>query len=145
MEKNFKLDELGEIAQFILKEVGRKNNEMATVVTFSGDLGTGKTTITQEIAKILGITESVVSPTFVIMKIYKTKDLKYKNLIHIDAYRLNKSEELLHLGWEEMAKNKENLIIVEWPERTPECFGNNVYQINLSHKDENTRTIEFIK
>ena len=143
MEKILTLENIEETAIYIIEEVRRRNSEKASVIAFSGDLGAGKTTLTKEIAKQLGIKESVVSPTFVIMKIYKTKEKDFKNLIHIDAYRLDKSEELLHLGWEEISKNKENFIIVEWPERVPECLLSGVYKINIEHKSDTTRKIKF--
>ena len=142
-EKVLTLDNIKETAEEILKEVDKGSLNRATIIAFYGDLGTGKTTITQEIARQLGISKNVISPTFVIMKIYKTKNPKFKNLIHIDAYRLKKSEELIHLGWEEIAKNQDNLVVVEWPERVPECVASGVYNVKLEHKNENTRTIKF--
>lgn len=143
MEKTLTLENIDKTAKEIIEIIRLKNPKKASVLTFSGDLGAGKTTLTKAIAKNLGIKESVVSPTFVIMKIYKTRDRDFKNLVHIDAYRLEKDEELLHLGWEEIINNKENFVIVEWPEMVPGCFGEDVYQINISHKDETTRTIKF--
>lgn len=143
MEKILNLNNIEQITKEILKEVSKINLDIATMITFSGDLGAGKTTMTQELARQLGVKENVVSPTFVIMKIYKTKNIKFKNLIHIDAYRLDKKEELLRLGWEEIISNKENLVIVEWPERVLECFPKEIFKVKLEHKDEGTRTIKF--
>lgn len=70
----------------------------ATVVGLSGDLGAGKTAFTKCIAKSLGVEDTVTSPTFVIEKIYELQNQKFTHLIHIDAYRLDKSDELLNLG-----------------------------------------------
>jgi tRNA threonylcarbamoyladenosine biosynthesis protein TsaE len=143
MEKTFNLNNIEQITKEIIEEAKKENRTTATIITFSGELGAGKTTITKELAKQLGIKENVVSPTFVIMKIYNTKDIKFKKLIHIDAYRLDKSEELLRLGWEEIISNKDNLIVVEWPERVSDCFPRDVIPLKLEHNDENTRTIKF--
>src|SRR4051812_40158014 len=94
----------------------------ATVIGLSGDLGSGKTTFTQSIAKALGVTENVTSPTFVIEKIYSLKnpstltELNFEHLIHIDAYRLESSRELLNLGWHDIVLDPKNLILIEWPE-----------------------------
>ena len=137
------IKEINKIAEDIIDKVSQASNSNATVLAFYGDLGVGKTTITKEIARQLGIKENVVSPTFVIMKIYKINNKKFKNLIHIDAYRLDGSKDLLNLGWKEIIKNKDNLIIVEWPERIIESLPSNVYNINLEHKDETTRTVKF--
>src|ERR1700679_1259702 len=96
--------------------------DTATVVTLSGDLGTGKTTFTQAVAKALGVGEDVTSPTFVIEKIYQLKGQKFDRLIHIDAYRLENEHELKVLGFEELLEDPKNLILLEWPERVAELI-----------------------
>lgn len=99
----------------------------AVVVGLYGNLGAGKTAFTKCVASSLGINETVTSPTFVIEKIYpiRTNSRKrltsngasdFSHLIHIDAYRLEKSEELLHLGWKEIITDPKNIILIEWPE-----------------------------
>ncbi len=143
MRKILNLEEVEQIAKDILEKINKKINKGATVIAFYGDLGAGKTTITKEIAKQLGILVKVVSPTFVIMKIYKTKNDKYKNMVHIDAYRLDKSKELLNLGFNEMLKDKDNLIVIEWPERVEDCLPSNTHKIKLDHKDDTKRVIKF--
>lgn len=114
----------------------------ATVIGLEGDLGSGKTTFTQSIARELGIQETVTSPTFVIEKIYKTKHQSFTHLIHIDAYRLEKAQELLHVGWEELIKNPENLIFIEWPEKVQEILPSHMKKLNFRFVDETTREIE---
>ena len=89
--------------------------DRAAIVALSGDLGAGKTTLAQAIARELGVKESVISPTFVIMKSYPIVRGPYKQLIHIDAYRLNSETELEKLGWAELAGDPKNLILIEWP------------------------------
>jgi tRNA threonylcarbamoyladenosine biosynthesis protein TsaE len=143
METTVTKDELQAVAYKLIKKVHSLKSDTATVIAFWGELGSGKTTLTQEIAKILGVKESVISPTFVIMKKYKTSDKKFTQLIHIDAYRLNKSSELLHLGWQELLEDKNNLIIVEWPGNVPECIPDNACHLELSHDKEHTRNIKF--
>lgn len=110
----------------------------ATVVALSGELGAGKTTFTQEVAKVLGVEDHVVSPTFVIQKIYALKNQKFEHLIHIDAYRLESAKELEHLGWHDIVANSSNLILIEWPERVAELIPAYAIRITLSHgtKDE---------
>lgn len=143
MNQKFKIENLHKVAEDILNKIKSIKSNTATVVTLEGDLGTGKTTLTQELALILGVKENVISPTFVIMKKYKVKDKIFQYLIHIDAYRLNKASELVNLGWEEILKDKTNLIILEWPSRVPECIPEGACQIELSHESEDTRTIKF--
>ena len=64
------------------------HRDAATLVTLSGDLGAGKTTFTQGIARALGVEETVASPTFVIEKVYVLTAQRWERLVHIDAYRL---------------------------------------------------------
>jgi tRNA threonylcarbamoyladenosine biosynthesis protein TsaE len=104
--------------------------DCATVVGLYGNLGAGKTTLSQGIAKAMGVVENIVSPTFVIEKIYELTDQKFTHLIHIDAYRLEKSEELLHLGWEEIISDSNNLILIEWPEKVADIMPPHI-KINL--------------
>lgn len=115
----------------------------ATVVGLYGDLGSGKTAFTQAVAETLGVLYTVVSPTFVIEKIYELEFKKFTHLIHIDAYRLENSSELLHLGWQEIISDPGNLVIVEWPERVKDIMPEHI-KINFTHVSEEVRKIEIV-
>src|SRR3989344_5469734 len=115
----------------------------AAVVALQGDLGAGKTAFAQEVGKILGVVENMHSPTFVIEKIYEINFKGFKKLIHIDAYRLEKESELLHLGWEEIIKEPENLILIEWPENVPGIIPGSAKRISFKFIDETTREISY--
>ena len=93
--------------------------EGATLITLSGELGAGKTSYAQGVAKGLGVDEHVTSPTFVLEKIYALPENQqgFKRLVHIDAYRLKSGAELDALAFDELLQDKENLILLEWPER----------------------------
>lgn len=97
-----------------IKRIEKKDK--AFIVFLSGELGSGKTTFTQGVAKALGITEDVTSPTFVILKRYVISNFIFENLIHIDAYRLKGYEELQKIRFEEYVNDPDNLILLEWPE-----------------------------
>lgn len=121
----------------------RYNSHMsATVIALQGELGSGKTTFAQAFGKILGIEEVMPSPTFVIMKSYDIDPSTssgqawhgFKKLIHIDAYRLEKKEELLHLGWDELIKDRENIILIEWPERVEDLIPKESKRILFKHE-----------
>lgn len=143
MEIRVTKEQLHKVARDILKKVHTKIGTSATVIALEGELGSGKTTLTQEIAQALGVKEKVISPTFVIMKKYAVTDPFFKYLIHIDAYRLNESSELLKLGWEEILADKTNLVIIEWPSQVPECIPTHTCKIELSHAKDDTRVIKF--
>jgi tRNA threonylcarbamoyladenosine biosynthesis protein TsaE len=116
---------------------------MAQVVALQGELGAGKTNFAQMVGKLLGVKDNMHSPTFVIMKVYEIDFKGFKNLIHIDAYRLEKDEELLHLGWEEILKGKENLILIEWPENVSKLIPESAQKVSFTWVDEGTREINF--
>lgn len=140
--KEFCIENIDEIADTVLQSI-KKSPDHATVIALSGELGAGKTTLTQAIARGLGVEENLISPTFVIMKSYKLKTGSWKLLVHIDAYRLKDERELKVLGWDEIISNPENLILIEWPERVPNIIPKHAYNINLGHVDEKTRSIDF--
>jgi tRNA threonylcarbamoyladenosine biosynthesis protein TsaE len=146
MKQTFTQKDLPEIAVELLKQAQSKKGTTSMIIALSGELGAGKTTLTQELARTLGIKENIISPTFVIIKNYKLQitNYKWRNLIHIDAYRLDSSAELLKLGWQDLIADPENLIIIEWPERVPECLTGDVFNVSLSHIDEETRHIEIV-
>ncbi len=112
------LDETKEIALNWLKDLAVKyaDSDEAALVGLSGHLGSGKTAFVKVLGKSLGITEEITSPTFVIMKIYPIKHPNWKRLVHIDAYRLEKREELEVLDWENIIADRNNLVLIEWPE-----------------------------
>ncbi len=114
----------------------------ATVVGLYGNLGSGKTTFTQAVARIMEVKDIVNSPTFVIEKIYETKHPDFHRLIHIDAYRLEKAAELQTLNFEELVENRNNLIIIEWPENVKEILPPDHIKIHCNFVDETTRQFE---
>lgn len=130
------------VAKSFLEKLSPRENG-ATVVALSGNLGTGKTSFTQSVARLLGVKEKITSPTFVLIKSYKLNVNGYKLLIHIDAYRLKSGEELLKLGWDEMISDRENLILMEWPENVADVIPKTAQKINFEFIDETTRKITF--
>ncbi len=135
-------EETREIARQLVESLVPRST--GVVVALQGDLGAGKTAFTQEAGKILGVEENMHSPTFVIEKIYKINYQGFKHLIHIDAYRIEKESELLHLGWEEIVSNPENLIFIEWPENVPGIVPKDALAVSFKFIDEETREIDMV-
>lgn len=123
------LEELRAFAQDFVHDLRPRGS--ATVVALSGELGAGKTTFAQYVARELGVGETVTSPTFVIEKIYALEGQQFIHLIHIDAYRLKGAEELSVLGWEAVLSESGNLVLIEWPERVPELIPDNAVRIRF--------------
>jgi tRNA threonylcarbamoyladenosine biosynthesis protein TsaE len=119
------------------------STDSATVICLHGNLGAGKTALTQAFARELGIQEAITSPTFVIEKFYELdpakNNLSFKRLVHIDAYRLTSGRELEVLNFEELVSNKNNLIVIEWPENVKEILPENHLKIFCEFVDETTR------
>jgi tRNA threonylcarbamoyladenosine biosynthesis protein TsaE len=144
MKKQFTLEHIDTIAEILLQKATSFPSDTAVVVALTGDLGAGKTTLTQAVGRVLGIKNAIISPTFVIMKRYEIAHPRFKTLVHIDAYRLTTSEELLRLGWADIVADPSTLVIVEWPERVKDCLRTQaVLPISLTHIDEKNREIEF--
>lgn len=142
----FTQEKLPEIAKVILTTAHKNQKIGATMITLSGELGAGKTTLTQEIARQLGVKEQITSPTFVLMKQYKLPKLStfnFKLLTHVDAYRIEKNSELEKLGWDEIISNPNSLVVIEWPEQVPKLIPENAFRVLLTHKKADTREISW--
>jgi tRNA threonylcarbamoyladenosine biosynthesis protein TsaE len=137
------LEDTQKFASDFIQNLTPKTNG-ATVVGLYGNLGAGKTTLTQSIARVLGVGETVTSPTFVIEKIYELAGQKFTHLIHIDAYRIEKSEELLRLGWQEIISDSQNLILIEWPEKVSDIMPKHIKVVLKTIEDETSREIEVV-
>src|SRR6185437_5429930 len=99
------------------------------VVTITGDLGAGKTTLTRAICRGYGVTEDVTSPTFALVHQYAaTKSPVY----HLDLYRLKSPAELTNLGWDEIV-SAEALILIEWHDRDGDQVPRLHVPISLQH------------
>ena len=97
------------------------------VVAFTGDLGAGKTAFTQGIARGLGITERVTSPTFTIVNEYDGGRLP---LFHFDMYRLGSSEELFDIGWEDYLA-RGGVCVVEWSEIVDDALDSHCIRVDI--------------
>jgi tRNA threonylcarbamoyladenosine biosynthesis protein TsaE len=135
------LEETQKLAKDWLSSLPQKTDE-ATIVGLYGNLGSGKTTFTQAVARELGIKSAVTSPTFVIEKLYETTHPYFARLIHIDAYRLESGGELQTLNFEDLVDNPNNLILIEWPENVKEILPENHLKIACEFVDENSRRFE---
>lgn len=88
------------------------------IIAFRGDLGAGKTAFTRGIARGLGITGPVTSPTYTLVNEYPEGRLP---LFHFDLYRLNDSDELFELGWEDYL-SRGGVCAVEWSEHVSDAL-----------------------
>lgn len=124
-EKDTKL-----IAKKISKQI--KNG---VLITLSGDLGAGKTIFTRHLIKALKVKADVLSPTFVLERVYSNKK---KVIHHYDLYRLTSLNQVLDLAISENLESGETCII-EWPEIAESILPENRIDITIQKLGDNTR------
>jgi len=110
------------------------------IVTLSGDLGSGKTTLAQAIAAGAGVSGEVTSPTFALVHEYAGGAA---TVIHADLYRICDASELDGLGWDEIV-GSDSVIIIEWPERAAGRIPGPVFEVTLREHphDPELRVVE---
>ena len=107
-----------------------KKDQKALVIGLEGDLGSGKTTFIQGLAKGFGIKERITSPTFVIFKKYK---IQVSSFYHIDCYRIAKAKELIDLDFREILSSPQNVIAIEWAERISKILPSNALWMKFEY------------
>ena len=119
--------------------VGRALGERltpGTVLAYEGDLGAGKTAFTRGLAKGLGATEAVTSPTYTIVNEYLSGRMP---LFHFDMYRLASSDDLWDIGWEDYLE-RGGVCAVEWSENVADAMENAV-RVRIEKLGEDSRRI----
>ncbi|MHB9098659.1 MAG: tRNA (adenosine(37)-N6)-threonylcarbamoyltransferase complex ATPase subunit type 1 TsaE [Syntrophales bacterium] len=123
--------------------VGRilgENLRSGDCVALTGELGAGKTCLTQGVAKGMGVPDcyAVTSPTFTLINEYPGRDAI---LYHVDVYRLTGSADLLEMGYEEYLLGS-GVMVIEWAEKIPDYIPEEALCIGISYLTENARKIE---
>ena len=110
------------------------------VLLLLGDLGAGKSELTRGIARGLGVTSPVASPSFTILNVYDEGRIP---LYHFDWYRLNSAEELYEMGMDEYLGG-DGVAVVEWPSRCPEAVPEKHLEVRIDPVDDCAREIALI-
>lgn len=139
-----------------------KNLNSAAIFALFGNLGSGKTTFVQGLAKGLGIKQKIISPTFIIVRKYKLSSLsdpeftegeskgkqlrslrqaQAKNFYHIDLYRIESENDLNGLGLEEILNDPKNVVAIEWPEKIEKILPEKRINLYFDYVDDNKRKI----
>lgn len=135
-DKRVLLKNLGQAEKFA-KNLSKKI-EKGDVLAFYGDLGSGKTTFINFLAKSLGIKRRLISPTFVILKSYKKKDFIFN---HADLYRINSEREIVDTGLPELLSDRKSITAIEWAEKMEKYLPRNTIRIYMRYIDQDTREI----
>lgn len=107
------------------------------VIAFTGDLGAGKTAFTRGLARGLGITDRVTSPTFTIVNEYEGGRLP---LFHFDMYRLSCSDELYDIGWEDYLA-RGGVCAVEWSEIVEDALEADAIRVDIKNDGDDCRSV----
>ena len=111
------------------------------VILLEGPLGAGKSELARGVAKGLGVAETVTSPSFTILNVYRSGRLP---LYHFDWYRLESEAELYELGMEEYLGG-DGVALVEWPGRCPEALPGDFMMIELNPEGETRRRLRAVR
>ena len=115
------------------REIGFKLGKLlkpGSIVCLIGDLGAGKTTMTQSLAEALEVDDYITSPTFTIVNEYEGK----MPLYHFDVYRIGCSEEMYDIGFDEYI-NGDGVCIIEWANIIEDILPDDYLKIELKYKD----------
>jgi tRNA threonylcarbamoyladenosine biosynthesis protein TsaE len=119
------------------EELG-KSSTAPLLVTLTGELGVGKTTLAQAICLGYGVEEEITSPTYALVHEYRAAR---SAVFHIDLYRLDSPDQLTNLGWDEIVSSR-SLVLVEWPERAGSRLPEDHLPIDLDYvPDDPTQRI----
>lgn len=130
MELIYKLSELEKASNFVLKNVNHD------IILITGEVGTGKTTLIKEYCKLIGVEETVNSPTYTLINEYQNKKGK---IVHMDLYRVKDINEINELGLFEYLEN--NIVIIEWPEIILKMIDIKYSMINITFINEKERKL----
>lgn len=110
----------------------------------SGPLGAGKTIFIQGFARGLGISERLLSPTFIIIRQHKIPGNPKGKLYHIDLYRLETIEDITSLGLSEIFENPHNIVLIEWAEKLRTLLPQQATKVKISLISPNIRKIQIL-
>jgi tRNA threonylcarbamoyladenosine biosynthesis protein TsaE len=131
------LSELNKVASEILELL---NNQK--IIAFYGSMGSGKTTVIKEICKLLGCTVNITSPTFALVNEYPLHT--NQTIFHFDFYRLQKSDELINIGFDEYIYSG-HYCFIEWPEIAESYLPDNTFKIKITECEDNSREFSILK
>lgn len=146
MEKVYKTSSASETQK--LGETFAKTLQRGDFLALYGNLGAGKTTFVQGLAKGLGVANRIISPTFVIIRSYGLGIMNSgseSKFYHVDLYRLRGEEDIEATGLLEIIQEQQSILAVEWPEKLKSLLPKKRYDITFSSVKEDERSITIIQ
>ena len=127
------LDGIADAARQFVDAMGENK-----VFAMFGPMGVGKTTFVKAVCEILGVEDTITSPTFAIVNEYRTNT--GDQIFHFDFYRIRKVEEVYDMGYEDYVYS-DAVCFLEWPELIEELLPEDAVRVTLSEEEDGTRTI----
>ena len=113
------------------------------IISLEGQLGSGKTEFIKGFALALGVSEKVLSPTFLIMKKFNIKAGPYTALYHLDCYRIKNSKEILSLDYKEIVKDRKAIVLIEWGNLIKDILSKDHLEVSFKAKSRRNRLLTF--
>ena len=134
MESTFSLENIQQAAEALLEFTGKEG-----VLAFYGPMGVGKTTFIKELCRVLGVEDTVNSPSFALVNEYQTA--AGTPVYHFDFYRIKNIAEAVDMGAEEYFYTPNALCLIEWPERIEPMLPEDTFHINLEEMPSGERKL----
>ena len=136
--------------QLIISHPASPAGRQPSIIALYGELGSGKTTFIQGLAKGLGIKDRILSPTFVMIRQYSITNHQLlvtghqspiTNFFHVDLYRVENEKDVESLGLEEIWSDPQNIVAIEWAEKIKKILPKKRTDIHFKYANENERRI----
>ena len=124
----YKEDQIESIARLLAQEV-----EHAAIVTFTGPLGAGKTTMVRALLRAAGIVDTITSPTYTYVNLYKNG--QGKTFYHFDLYRINSVDDFIQAGFNEYLYTPQGVALIEWPDVIAPLYRDRVVHVAIDYTD----------
>ena len=131
-----------ETKEFGLKLAKKLKN--GCLFSLIGDLGGGKTELTKGLIKGMGVGRQIVSPTFVLMRVYRVRRRHIRFFCHVDAYRLKRLEDIIDVGLLEFLGRPDSVVVVEWADKIKPLlwpFAQTIVRFSFINKNKRRITI----
>lgn len=130
------------LAKELASSFAAQRNKKKRIIALTGELGSGKTTFVKSFTRAVGVNKKITSPTFLIIRRFPIKNKQFKNIFHIDAYRIKGNDEAISESIKNALLDKSGLVLVEWAENIKRALPKDTIWVKFKYgKERNERKI----